>query len=311
MTDIVNRLKGVRETGDGWTARCPAHSDKHNSLSIAHREGKWLLKCHAGCKVEQVTKALGISVTDLFDNKRRRGRPLNPSSNRATAQPPGLTLEAYAAAKHLSVEFLRGCGLSEVSYERRTAVRIPYLGPTGELLATRFRIAFVGDRFRWKAGSKPQLYGLNRLDEARDAGQVVLVEGESDVHTFWHHGIPALGVPGATNWREDRDAHHLDSIEKIYIVIEPDRGGEAVRKWVSQSAIRDRALLVTLPLKDASALHLDSETDFAQRWQVACLAAVPWTAHEQAESAGSDPRPGTGALTWPTPTRSWKPSITS
>ena len=39
------------------------------------------------------------------------------------------------------------------------------------------------------------------------------------------------------------------------------------------------------PLKDASALHLDSENDFKARWQVACLNAVPWTAHEQAESA--------------------------
>jgi putative DNA primase/helicase len=245
MTDILVRLKGVRKTRKGWTARCPAHSDQQNSLSVAHREGRWLLKCHAGCKVEDITKALGIGLPDLFDNKRRgRGRPFNPSSNRATAQPSGLTLDAYAVAKHLPVEFLRGCGLSDVSYQGRTAVRIPYLGPTGELLATRFRIALKGDRFRWKAGSKPQLYGLNRLDEARDAGQVVLVEGESDAHTFWQHGIPALGVPGAANWREDRDAHHLDSIQKIYIVIEPDRGGEAVRKWVSQSAIRDRALLV-------------------------------------------------------------------
>ena len=167
----------------------------------------------------------------------------------------------------------------------RPAVRIPYLGPGGELLAVRFRIALEGDRFRWKSGSKPQLYGLNRLGEARDAGHVVLVEGESDVHTFWHHGIPALGIPGAANWREDRDAHHFDGIEKIYVVIEPDRGGEAVRKWVSQSAIRHRVLLVTLPLKDASALHLESESDFKARWQVACLGAVPWTAHEQAESA--------------------------
>ena len=47
-----------------------------------------------------------------------------------------------------------------------------------------------------------------------------------------------MGVPGAANWREDRDAQHLDGIEKIYVVIEPDRGGEAVRKWISQSAIR-------------------------------------------------------------------------
>jgi hypothetical protein len=285
MTDILVRLKGVRKTSEGWTARCPAHSDKQSSLSISYKEGKWLLKCHAGCDLAAITAALGIRVADLFDEKRGRGGALNPSSNRATAQPSSLTLEAYAAAKHLSVEFLRGCGLSEVSYNNRLAVHIPYLGPTGELLATRFRIALESDRFRWKTGSKPQLYGLNRLDEAREAGEVVVVEGESDVHTFWHHGIPALGVPGAAHWREDRDAPHFDGIDKIYVVIEPDRGGEAMRKWIAQSAIRHRVLLVTLPVKDASALHLESETDFAKRWQVAGLEAVPWSAHEQAASA--------------------------
>ena len=217
---------------------------------------------------------------------RREGGPgaVNPSNNRATVQ-PGLTLEAYAAAKRLPVEFLHGCGLSDIPYGGAPAVRVPYLGPGGELLAVRFRIGLDGDRFRWKAGSKPQLYGLNCIEKARDAGHVVLAEGEFDVHTFWHHGIPALGVPGAANWREDRDAQHLDGIEKIYVVIEPDRGGEAVRKWVSQSAIRDRVQLVTLPVKDASALHLESPGEFRARWKVACVGAVPWTAHEQAESA--------------------------
>jgi hypothetical protein len=288
MMDLLQRLKRVRKSGIGWTAACPAHQDEQNSLSVGRGEGKWLLRCQAGCRTEDVASAIGLTVAALFDKPAAGEGVLYPSSNRATAQPSaasGLTLEQYAAAKRLPLDLLRGCGLSDITYEGAPAVRIPYLGPSGELLAVRFRIALQGDRFRWKAGSKPQLYGLNRLAEAREMGQVVLVEGESDVHTFWHHGIPALGVPGAANWREDRDAQHLDRIERIYIVIEPDRGGDAVRHWVSQSAIRHRALLVTLPMKDASALHLESEGDFTKRWQVACLGALPWTAHEQQESA--------------------------
>ena len=100
-------------------------------------------------------------------------------------------------------------------------------------MALRFRVALDGDRFRWKPGSKPCLYGLNRIDDSRTAGYVVLVEGESDVHTLLHHGIPAIGLPGATNWREDRDAKCFDGIETIYIVIEPDKGGDSVRKWLA------------------------------------------------------------------------------
>jgi hypothetical protein len=92
------------------------------------------------------------------------------------------------------------------------AVRIPYLGAGGEQLAVRFRVAWDGDCFRWKSGCKPRLYGLNRIDDARAAGHVVLVGGESNVHTLWHNGIPAVGLPSGTVWREDRDAECFDGI---------------------------------------------------------------------------------------------------
>jgi hypothetical protein len=31
MTDLLALLKPVGRSGDGWTARCPAHEDGHNS----------------------------------------------------------------------------------------------------------------------------------------------------------------------------------------------------------------------------------------------------------------------------------------
>ena len=196
------------------------------------------------------------------------------------ATPAELRLEQYAAAKALPLDFLRDSGLSELKYDGRPAVRMVYLGEGGEQLAVRFRIALDGDRFRWKSGAKPCLYGLNRLGRAREAGQVVLVEGESDCHTLWHHGIPALGVPGAANWREDRDAPRLDGIETIYVVVEPDCGGEVVKKWLSRSSIRHRVKLISLRVKDPSALHLDDPERFKARWQAACWSAVPWTVAE-------------------------------
>jgi hypothetical protein len=114
---------------------------------------------------------------------------------------------------------------------------------------------------------------------------VVLVEGESDCHTLWFHGIPALGIPGAANWREDRDARYLDGIETIYVAVEPDRGGDTIQEWLSRSSIRHRVKLVRLPVKDASALHLEDQNEFVTRWQAACLEATHWTAVEAKASA--------------------------
>jgi hypothetical protein len=282
--DLLARLKGVRRSGEGWTAKCPAHEDRHNSLGVRHRDGKWLIKCYAGCDWEAIVAALGISSADLFDEEKRKDPPEQPR-NRATAQAAGVTLQQYAAAKALPVPFLKECGLSDGVFAGQPAVRIPYLGAGGEELAVRFRIALHGDRFRWKSGSKPFVYGLNHIGDARAAGYVVLVEGESDVHTLRHHGIPALGLPGAANWREDRDAKCLDGIDTIYIVIEPDSGGRAVRKWLAQSAIRSRAKLLELPAKDPSAMHLDDPAGFKLAWEAALLRAIPWTTVDAEERA--------------------------
>jgi hypothetical protein len=169
----------------------------------------------------------------------------------------------------------------------RSAVRIPYYGIGGEEIAVRFRIALDGDRFRWKSGSKPCLYGLNHITDARTAGYVVLAEGESDVHTLWHHDIPAIGVPGAGNWREDRDTKCFDGIEPIFIVIEPDKGGDTVRKWLAQSAIRTRAKLLQLPAKDPSAMHITDPVGFKEAWQAVLLGAIPWTALETKQRASA------------------------
>src|SRR5829696_4770786 len=98
MTDILRRLKGVRKSGEGWTARCPAHNDRQNSLSIHHRDGRWLLKCHAGCDVESITRSIHLTLGQLFDDKAGGRGDIHPSGNRATAQPfaaSGLTLDQY------------------------------------------------------------------------------------------------------------------------------------------------------------------------------------------------------------------------
>ena len=303
MADLISRLRGVARSGDGWTAHCPAHDDQHSSLSVHHRDSRWLLKCHAGCAWQYIVDALGVEAQALFDERTGGGGRSTPANNHATAQPlmrassgatgdmcqkptasatdgGGLTLDHYVVAKNIPAEFLRSIGLTEISLDRVPALRIPYLGIAGEELAVRFRVALDGDRFRWKSGSKPLLYGLHRIEDARKAGHVALVEGEFDCHTLWLHGVPAIGIPGATNWREDRDASHLDGIDTVYVVVEPDRGGDAVREWLGRSSIRHRAKIVRLPTKDPSALHLEGPEEFLKRWQAACDSAIPWTQAE-------------------------------
>jgi hypothetical protein len=284
---VLDLLEGVQRSGEGWVARCPHHDDRRASLSVGvGRDGQVLLKCWTGCEFEAIVHALGLEPKDLFERENPLGgrgasNSPDPSRHRATRS-EGCTLEQYAQAKQLPIELLRRLGLRDITYMSAPAVRVPYMARDGTEAAVRFRVELEkgddGDgRFRWKSGAKLCLYGLERLDEAREAGSVVLVEGESDCHTLWHHGIPAVGVPGATNWNEARDAGHLDGIDRIFVLVEPDKGGDAVSGWLARSAIRDRAWLVELgEPKDPSGLHLADPDRFNERFQAALDAAEPW-----------------------------------
>jgi len=283
--DIIHsRLTGVKGSGPKYTSFCPSHSDRNGrSLSIDDSPiDKVLVHCFVGCTFEEIANAMGLAKSDFFKDDRGEGVRIPPKST-ATVQHLGLTLSQYAETKQLPEEFLRSQGLRDFRYMGTSAVRMPYKAQDDATASpVRFRIALEGkDRFLWRKGDKLCLYGLDRLEEARRKNHVVLVEGESDTHTLRFHGIPVLGIPGAANWREDRDAQHLDGIEIIYIIVEPDQGGDAVQNWLAKSRIRDRAHLVDLGVyKDPSGLYLDDPDRFSQRWAEYVEKSIPWVKYE-------------------------------
>lgn len=71
---VLSRLDGykLRQNGrDRWRACCPAHGGSNPSaLSVGvGAEDQVLLRCWHGCDVEQVARALGLELTDLFPPK--------------------------------------------------------------------------------------------------------------------------------------------------------------------------------------------------------------------------------------------------
>jgi 5S rRNA maturation endonuclease (ribonuclease M5) len=287
---ILDRLEDVRELNGSWKALCPAHDDTEPSLSISEGDdGRALLKCFAGCALPEIVSALGLEMKDLFErqNGARKKFASTPPETTATVQP--CNLKNYARAKALPVEFLKKLGLTDKKYQGRETVRIPYRTESGEEGAVRFRVGLEksgdgDDRFRWRTGSKAMLYGLWRLKKIRKAGWVVLVEGESDTQTLWYHGFPTLGIPGVETWKEAW-VEHLEDVERIYVVIEPDQGGATLKDKLVSSSIRDRLHVLELrEYKDASALHVADPEHFNERFADALKNAVPWAELERLEA---------------------------
>jgi putative DNA primase/helicase len=302
--DVLDRLNVASRNGERAMCFCPAHDDRNNpSLSIKAENGTLLLHCFAGCQPEDIVSEMGLDMKDLFAEggggsfippntpARLHAQGENPHSNGQNKRASeyarsehGCTLKEYSEEKQLPEEFLRGLGLRDVTYHEKPAVRIPYPDEEGQEAAVRFRVSLDGPgKFRWRSGDKPLPYGLRLVGEARSAGFVVLVEGESDCHTLWFHEIPALGIPGASNWR-DGWASYLEGIEKIYAIIEPDQGGDTLREKLSGcEAIRESLHLLELDEhKDPSALHLADPDRFRERFEVALEDAKPWVELERA-----------------------------
>ena len=116
---LLDRLDGVKRTApDRWLAKCPAHEDRRPSLAVRELDdGRVLVHCFAGCDVESVLAAVGLTFDSLFparcigDHKPER-RPF-PASDVLRAVAFEALLVAVAASN-----VARGMALSDADRER-------------------------------------------------------------------------------------------------------------------------------------------------------------------------------------------------
>lgn len=216
--ELISRLDGVERSGSGWIARCPAHGDSNPSLSVSERGGKILLHCHAGCSAAAVVEAMGLKMSDLFADggeTRRRDADGTGRNDGGAAERNALGTRRDAPKRKRSLTFVE-------SYE--------YCGVSGK---AQYRVARFVDangkktfmhqapdpsaRGGWGYGLKER--GIARLPyrlpavaaAAAAKRQIVIVEGEKDVHTVERLGFTATcNSGGAGKWADGWPAEWPD-----------------------------------------------------------------------------------------------------
>jgi putative DNA primase/helicase len=114
---------GGRKAGVAWMARCPAHDDRAPSLGIADaKDGKVLVRCHAGCDQRDVIAALRARgawpdtgrVAREFSRRAGRQPPAEPDCDTLKRTEAALTVwRASHPAEGTPVEtYLRSRGLT-------------------------------------------------------------------------------------------------------------------------------------------------------------------------------------------------------
>jgi len=123
---LLSRLDGVRATGPGkWTARCPAHTDRHPSLSIAEgADGRVLVHDFGGCDVHSILAAVGLEAFDLFPPRPRDLSPAERSELRIHARMAGWSAALGVLEREariiiiVAAEVLAGCELNADDHAR-------------------------------------------------------------------------------------------------------------------------------------------------------------------------------------------------
>src|SRR5262249_8348533 len=106
-------------------------------------------------------------------------------------------------------------------------------------------------------------------DLASRQGFLVIVEGESDCWSLWHHTLPALGVPGS-NASGVIASEFLEGVERAYIHREPDQGGATFVvgevKRLQAIGYRGEVYELGMPngVKDPSDLHVADPAGFVR-----------------------------------------------
>lgn len=227
-------LKNPKPCGkDKMHACCPFHEERHPSFWFNTKNG--CFKCEGcgekGNATDFLAKIKGIDTKEAYKELLELAG-IDP--NKQSAKPQKKELPAYEPEGYANEKYLPLVSVTEdfeITGGKDSCgqyIKIPYKDKDGKIVATRKRYHKdnPNGKFKWQKGSTLRLYGLwRKLSE----DFVILIEGESDSQSLWVLGFPAYGVPGATNF-QTKWVDDLKDIPKIYLHIEPDKGGQTFRQ---------------------------------------------------------------------------------
>jgi len=221
---ILSRLEGVRRSGGGWSARCPAHEDRRASLSIGEGDdGRALVHCHAGCTADAICAAVGLRVADLMPTADTLPTPSKAKGNGK----PGIVATYDFRDEAGNVVF------QVVRFEPKD-----------------FRQRRPSGKGGWTWSVKGVRVVPYRLPEllAEPARPVVVVEGEKDCDNVARIGVLATcNAGGAGNWT----AKHSAFLRGRRVIVLPDNddAGRNHAQQVAQSlyGIAESVRVVELP----------------------------------------------------------------
>ena len=207
---VLEQLKPVKKTSNGFDALCPAHDDHKPSLGIAEGEdGRVLLRCRSqGCAREDIVAAIGLTMRDLF-----------PQNWQPTRRDRKLTRTDAIRDRSGRVE----------------AYHIRYDYPNGD----KDCVWQQPDGKTWGLKGRPvstlPLYGSELVDGWPAGAGVVLVEGEPAKEALEVAGLKALATVTGASKTPDQEVLEVLKGRRVCLWPDNDDQGRAHMERVAQN----------------------------------------------------------------------------
>lgn len=189
----------------------------------------------------------------------------------------GATLEDYARAINLPINYLQTLGLNTVDnpwIDERKALAIPYRLRNGRFFRNRlWQTANTGeskaiwDKRQDRLGGL--LYGLDLLPAS--GCPLILTDSESNCHMLWYHGFDAVGVAGATGYYIKRDDAELAEFTIMMLASSGEARSELLKR-LSLSKHR-QTIKVLPPIGNLKTYHQQGTSQFCDALNAALAEA--------------------------------------
>lgn len=207
LQDIISHFRSPKPNGNNsYMVTCPCHNDNTQSLCISEDNGKILLNCFAGCRAEDITRAIGLSMRDLFQAPQQSNKPPKPAST----------------------EYRYGDRLKKIRFYKWNK----------DKWQKSFCWQHKDDNGSWqkgRGGINPPLYKQELLNNIADH-TIYIVEGEKDADTMTDKvGLLAVSAPdGATKGSKGKkwDNRFTPLFKDLNVAIIPDND-EAGKNFAS------------------------------------------------------------------------------
>ncbi len=208
LQDIISHFRSPKPNGNNsYMVTCPCHNDNTQSLCISEDNGKILLNCFAGCRAEDITRAIGLSMRDLFQS------------------PP----QGSKTPKPASIEYRYGDRLKKIRFYKWTN------GKWQKSFCWQHKDN-NGSWQKGRGGINPPLYNQEILSNTAADNTVYIVEGEKDADTMTDKvGLLAVSAPdGATKGSKGKkwDSRFTPLFKDLNVAIIPDND-EAGKNFAS------------------------------------------------------------------------------